>query len=124
MNTSSVFLLVSTPFSVLFMIFSLMCMQSRVVSYSMLDILQFWKPHVADVLSDPFWRNIGDHGAGWYTHVTSPPINEARIACLIVVILLTLCVCSLLGAHISLRFAKRKECQDLDSEIVEHTLKT
>jgi hypothetical protein len=89
-----------------FLICSLQCMYSNVVSYSMLDILQFWKPHVADVLA-------------WYGDVISPPINEARVLCLILVILLTLCVCSLLGTHISLRSVKRKQCQALDSQIQE-----
>ena len=95
-----------------FVVCSLQCMYSNVVSYSMLDILQFWKPHVADVLAYAY------PGAR-YQHVISAPINEARMACLILVILLTLCVCSFLGTHISLRSVKRKQCQALDSQIQE-----
>ena len=101
--------LVSVLVSMCFICSSLLCMYSDVVSYSMLDILQFWKPHVADVLA-------------WYGDVISPPINEARVLCLILVIFLTLCVCSLLGSHISLRSTKRKKCQAFDSKIEKHNL--
>ena len=101
--------LVVFPF---FLILSLECMYSNVVSYSMLDILQFWKPHVANVLAYPY------PGAR-YQHVISAPINAARVFCLLLLILLTLCVCSLLGTHISVRSVKRKQCQALDSQIQE-----